>query len=171
MKKSVLVRAPLVTMSGYGVHSRQICKWALGRSDFKVSTQILPWGMTPWNLNLEAENGLIGKAIERSINPENTKSDITVQVQLPDEWDPKLGKVNIGITAGVEADRCNPEWVDKCNQMTAVVVPSEFTKKVLLDTGNIRTPIHVIPETYHKSVENKDLQALDLDLSTIEVSS
>jgi glycosyltransferase involved in cell wall biosynthesis len=45
-------------------------------------------------------------------------------------------------------------------------VPSEHTKKVLKDTGDIRVPIYVIPETYHKSVENDDLLPLDLNLST-----
>ncbi len=167
MKKNILIRAPLVTMSGYGVHSRQICKWALGRSDFNVQTQILPWGMTPWVLNHDAEDGLIGNIIERSVNPsESSKSDITFQVQLPNEWDPSLGKINVGISAVVEADRCNPEWISSCNNMTAVVVPSEHTKKVLKDTGDVRVPIYVIPETYHKSVGDDDLPPLDLNLST-----
>jgi len=50
--------------------------------------------------------------------------------------------------------------------MTAVVVPSRHTKKVLEDTGSVTVPIHVIPETYHKSVTNDDLSPLDIDLST-----
>ena len=53
--------------------------------------------------------------------------DLTVQVQLPDEWKPELGRKNIGISAFVETDKCNPKWVKKCNEMDHVIVPSTFT--------------------------------------------
>jgi len=127
--KNVLLRAPLLTNSGYGVHSRQIFEWLMTRKDFNVTTQALKWGLTPWLVNPNDENGLVKKIMERAKNIEGQKFDLTFQVQLPDEWDESLGKVNIGVTALVETDKCNPAWFDKIKKMDHVVVPSKFTKK------------------------------------------
>ncbi len=33
-RKNVVIRAPLLSQSGYGVHSRQIAKYLLNRKDF-----------------------------------------------------------------------------------------------------------------------------------------
>ena len=56
-RKNVVIRAPLLSQSGYGVHSRQIAKYLLNREDFATTTQIVNWGNTPWILNHDAENG------------------------------------------------------------------------------------------------------------------
>ena len=84
------MRAPVLTVSGYGVHSRQICEWLLSREDFDVTVQALKWGETSWMVNSDLESGLIGKIMEKS-SPVEGVYDITFQVQLPDEWDPSLG--------------------------------------------------------------------------------
>ena len=44
--KKVLLRAPLLTNSGYGVHSRQIFEWLETRKDLQVTSQCLQWGQT-----------------------------------------------------------------------------------------------------------------------------
>ena len=41
---------------------------------------------------------------------------ICIQLQLQDEWNPDLGKKNIGISAVVETDKCNPTWVTAWNK-------------------------------------------------------
>ena len=117
---SVIVRGPLLSHSGYGVHSRQIFRWLLNRG-FDVRCQVTPWGMTSWYLGRERLNGLIGKIMDRS-SPPPAQADFSFQIQLPDEWDPSLAKKNIGISAVVETDRCNPDWVLACNKMSAVIV-------------------------------------------------
>ena len=38
---NVLLRAPLLTNSGYGVHSRQIFDWLSSRSDVNLVTECL----------------------------------------------------------------------------------------------------------------------------------
>ena len=47
----------------------------------------------------------------------DSKFDVTFQVQLPDEWNTSLGKKNIGITAAVETDVCNPKWLENCKSI------------------------------------------------------
>jgi len=146
----VLLRGPFLTNSGYGVHSRQVARWALSKPDWDVRVQTLNWGITPWIIDKNDENGLIGEIMNRTVSIEGEPQfDLSIQVQLPNEWDPRLAKKNIGITAGVETDRCNPLWIDACNRMTAVVVPSNHTKNTILNSGMMRVPIHVIPESFY----------------------
>jgi len=166
-KKQVVLRAPLLSYSGYGTHSRQIFKWLLSREDVNISTNIMPWGITPWMINPEFENGMIEQIMVRSSQvPSDKRYDISIQVQLPNEWDPNLAHYNIGVSAVVETDICNPTWIDCCNRMSAVVVPSEHTKQVLTNSGTLSVPIFVIPESYYDEIANPDLPVSTLDFNT-----
>jgi glycosyltransferase involved in cell wall biosynthesis len=163
--KRVLIRAPLLTVSGYGVHSRQIFKWLMGRSDFDVTVQVLKWGNTSWLVNPELEDGLIGKIMSKS-SPPSGVYDMSFQVQLPDEWDVSLAKFNVGITAAVETDKCNSEWADSVNKMDLVIVPSTHVKKTLEQSGDITTKIIVIHESFYDEIITEDKDHLGLELST-----
>ena len=167
LKKRVLIRAPLFTVSGYGVHARQIFEWAISRSDFDVYVQPLQWGVTPWLINPDDKDGLVGEIMKRIADPSNNqKFDITFQVQLPNEWDPNLGSFNVGITAAVETDICNKSWIHACNKMDAIIVPSTHTKKVLTDSGvTLEKPIFVVPESYHSSIDKNEC-SIDIELKT-----
>lgn len=152
--KTVLVRGPLLSDSGYGVHSRQVFQFCESQKDWKVYTQILPWGITPWNVDRESENGLMGRIMHAS-QPLPGKVDITFQVQLPHEWDVSLGNFNVGVTAGVETDRCSEDWARVHREkMNVVIVPSEFSKSAFLVSGtkNEKTPIRVVPEAYFPEI-------------------
>jgi len=166
MKKNVIIRGPLLSISGYGTHSRQIFNW-LESLDANISAHITPWGATPWYINSEKLNGLIGRIMVSSNLDSQLKADASFQIQLPNEWDPDLAKYNVGITAAVETDKCNPDWVAACNKMDKVVVPSLHTKKVLEASGDIKVEIIVIPESFYECMEDSSNEIkLDLDLKT-----
>ena len=131
MNKSVIVRGPLLTKSGYGTHSRQIFDF-LDKNYNELYVQTLPWGITSWNLN--TNNKQINSII-RKTQPVSKKANISVQIQLPNEWDTSIAHYNIGVTAAVEADRMNPKWVECCEKMNALIVPSNFTKQILINSG------------------------------------
>lgn len=147
MKKTVVLRGPSLTNSGYGVHCRQVARWLLKRDDVDVRFHVMPWGDTPWIINPDFHDGLIGEIMNRSVD-DKFKCDVSFQLQLPNEWNPELGKYNVGLTAGVEADRCNPRWLGCLNAMNKVIVPSNHVRKCFLNTGTINTPITVIPESF-----------------------
>lgn len=155
MTKNIVLRGPNLIQAGYGCHARQVAKFLLNLeekgSDVKVSFQNLPWGICPSHVNPDAENGLIGKILQRPMQP-NTEFDVSIQLQLPNEWDPFIAKYNIGITAAVETTKCNPTWIDAVNRMDLVIVPSEFTKKVLQDSGTVTTRIEVVPESWFEEI-------------------
>lgn len=167
LKKRVLLRGPVLTQSGYGVHCRQVAKWLLDRPDLDVEFQALPWGDTPWLINSDLDNGFIGRVMQRTVDPSGRHYDATVQLQLPNEWDSKLSSVNIGVTAGVETDKCNPEWVDSCNKMNLVIVPSNHTKTCIENSGNVKTPIVVVPEAYSEAIE----KVSETDVDNLEFST
>src|SRR5574343_775508 len=127
-KKSIIARGPWLTHSGYGVHGRQIAKWLIQREDLDVKFIVTRWGITPWIVDIGEKNSLIEQILTRIIDPKSSlESDVSIQLQLPNEWDPKLSKngINIGITALSEADKCPPSWVSNCNSMNSVIVPSQ----------------------------------------------
>ena len=160
----VVVRAPLLSVSGYGQHSRQVFEAVKKIPSADVFTQIVQWGNTSWFIDAEAEDGLIGDIMKRS-SDEQSGFDISFQIQLPDEWSPTLAKINVGITAAVETDVCNPVWVEKCNGMSAIIVPSLFTKGVLEKKGKINVPVYVVPEWYIPEIESSNIN-LDLPVRT-----
>ncbi len=163
--KRVLVRGPLLSESGYGNHARQIFRWLVkNHPDLNIVTQILPWGTTSWHINPDSEQGLIREIMKRTGNAEQ-KSDVSFQIQLPNEWDPKLANFNVGITAVVESDLCNPAWITACNSMDAIIVPSQFCKKTLVNTGNIKPPIYVIAESFIPEILDKD-KGFEIDFET-----
>lgn len=159
--KSVVIRGPLLSISGYGVHARQVYRW-LKTQDVEVTAQITPWGNTTFMINPEADETV--KSIMTDSNSAKKEFDISLQIQLPDEWDPKIAKTNVGITAAVETDRCNPSWITCCNSMDRVIVPSRFTEGVLKGTGSVIKPLTVVSEAYDNEILGSG--HLDLDLST-----
>ena len=161
--KRVLVRGPLLSISGYGTHTRQVFRWLESKPNVQVSAQILPWGRTPWLINPELEDGLVGKIMEASA-PSQPPFDASFQIQLPNEWDPSLARYNVGISAFVETDKCNPAWIDACNRMQHVVVPSSFIKTTISNTGSVIPSVSVIPESYYDCLSQK-APSVDMDLN------
>jgi glycosyltransferase involved in cell wall biosynthesis len=163
-KKSVILRAPTLTQSGYGVHARQVARWLFALADanpgkIEVVTEPLPWGRTPWILNPEEQDGLIGRILQSA--RQLPHYDVSIQLQLPNEWNPLLADYNVGMTAGVEADRCNPAWVEAINKMDLVIVPSEFVKQAFLNSGEITTEIKIIPESFIDACVDDSVQPLE----------
>jgi len=164
--KSVVIRAPLLSVSGYGEHSRQVYKYLCTKKNIILKTQVVQWGNTSWNIDKNACNGLIAKIMEESAS-EDKRYDVSVQIQLPDEWSNSLAVFNIGITAGVETTICNPKWIEAINKMNLVIVPSTHVKTTFEKSGNITTPIVVIGEWYQEELDKDPLQhILDLEFDT-----
>ena len=115
-------------------------------------------------INPSMEGGLIGEIMKRTGAIEGN-FDVSLQLQLPNEWDPSAAKVNIGMSAFVEADRCNPDWIASCNNMSHIVVPSRFVAETVRNTGTVNVPVSVVPESFPDAViENSE--AIDLELDT-----
>ena len=135
MSKPVcLVTAPVATRSGYGAHSRDICRALIKLDRYDVKIWPVRWGSTPMNaLHHDDENDKM--IIDRLLSsPELPKQpEIHVHIVIPTEFTP-LAKYNIGITAGLETTACPPEWIQGVNKMNLNIVPSNFVKTTLTNT-------------------------------------
>jgi hypothetical protein len=95
----------------------------------KYDIKIIPlrWGNTPQN-NVDGESDFGRWMLERVITEVSYKPDVFIQVSVANEFTAK-GGYNIGITAGVETTICPKDFIDGCNNMDLIIVPSNFTRQ------------------------------------------
>jgi glycosyltransferase involved in cell wall biosynthesis len=130
-KPICLVTAPVATRSGYGAHSRDICRALIKLDRYDVKIWSVRWGNTPMNaLNLDDPNDTM--IIDRLLSEPNlpTQPELHIHIVIPTEFQP-FAKYNIGITAGLESTVCPPEWIQGLNKMNMNIVPSHFVKDTL----------------------------------------
>jgi glycosyltransferase involved in cell wall biosynthesis len=160
---------PVTTVSGYGSHARDLVLSLIDMDMFDVKIFPINWGETPMNA-LDESNKDHAKILERLVHtPITSPPDIWVQCTIPSEFNP-IGRYNIGITAGIETDICSPEWIDGCNRMNLVLVPSKHAKDVFLNTNyekkdrqtnavmdilKINVPIEILHEGVRTDIYNK----------------
>ena len=127
MKKLMLICAPVSSRSGYGDHARDLVRAFLKLDKFNVKILDVNWGTTPRNaLDKELDKNIID-----CILPEpkmDTQPDVYVDIRIPNEFQ-TWGKYNIGITAGIETTAVSNNWIENCNKMDLVIVPSEHSKE------------------------------------------
>ena len=131
-KPIILFRGPVKTRSGYGAHSRDLL-WALKEIDlFDIKIDSCLWGSTPLTA-LEDGNEFHEWIEENTVTQFNGLPEIYIQVTVPNEFK-RLGKFNIGVTAGIETTVAPKDWIDGCNVMDMIITTSNFSKEVLLST-------------------------------------
>jgi glycosyltransferase involved in cell wall biosynthesis len=132
MKPTLVFQAPVATRSGYGDHARDLLHSLYKLDKFEIKVISTRWGSTPMDaLNYDKQ---FHKWVVDSIIPGiEQKPDIYIQVTVPNEFQP-LGHYNIGITAAIETTHCPLDWVHGCNRMDLIIVPSEHSKKSLVDS-------------------------------------
>jgi len=131
MNKPVFViSCPIDTYSGYGARSRDIVKAIVELEKYDV--KILPqrWGNCPFGfIQNNSEWGFLESLMLKS--PQLPQQpEIWAQITVPNEFQ-KLGKYNIGITAGIESTIAPAEWVEGCNRMDLILGSSKHTIDVL----------------------------------------
>jgi glycosyltransferase involved in cell wall biosynthesis len=133
MSKFVVVSCPIASRSGYGDHSRDIVRGLIEKYpewDIKVIPQ--RWGATPLNaLTQGIDDDLISRLWVQPQLPQ--QPDIWMQITVPNEFQ-AVGKFNIGVTAGIETTAADGAFVEGVNRMDLTLVPSKFTKDVLLNS-------------------------------------
>ena len=132
MSKPVcLVTAPIATRSGYGAHSRDICRALIKLDRYDVKIWNVRWGNTSMNA-LVGDDPNDKILIDRMLNEPklSTQPEIHIHIVIPNEFE-TFGKYNIGITAGLEKTACPHEWIEGMNRMNMNIVPSTFVRDVM----------------------------------------
>jgi hypothetical protein len=132
-KPYIVVSCPIDTYSGYGSRARDVVR-ALMRSD-KYDVKIISqrWGNTPYGF-LDENNPEEKKMKDAIIPPQlQRQPDVWIQISVPDEFQ-KLGKFNIGITAGIETDLCDVRFIQGANNMDLILGSSNHSLFALKNT-------------------------------------
>lgn len=147
MKQYCVISAPPDTYSGYGARSRDFIKalYELKKDEWDI--QIMPqrWGSTSWGF-LEDYKEEWGWMIPLLLKePLTRQPDYWFQITIPNEFQ-HVGKVSIGVTAGIETTVCDASWLEGCNRMDLTLVSSQHAKSVLQATtyGKQENPNEVL---------------------------
>ena len=134
-KPLVVVQGPVATRSGYGDHSRDLVRSLISLDKYDIRIVSMRWGNTPMN-GLNPNNESDKQIIDRIGLPVDRTPDVFMQITVPNEFERK-GTYNIGISAGIETTVCPIDWIHGCNKMDLIIVPSEFSKDVLVKTSYV----------------------------------
>ena len=174
-KPLLLFQGPVATRSGYGDHARDLLKSIFQMDKFDVKIVPTRWGNTPQN-QIDPSTEFGQQILSNIATQLDRQPDVFVQVSVANEFK-KVGKYNIGVTAGVETTLAPKEFIDGCNLMDLVLVPSEFTKKVLETTTfteidkqtqqkvrdiKVTTPIEVVFEGVDLDIFEKSTNTTDI---------
>ena len=148
-KTTVLISAPVDTYSGYGARSRDFIRAVIdAKPDWDVQLLAQRWGSTRWGYL--KEHGMLD-LMDKIVPQVSQQPDICIQISVPNEFK-KVGKYNIGVTAGMETTLCDPSWVKGANNVDLLLVSSEHSKETFLrsnfdvkdnKTGHVREKIQL----------------------------
>jgi hypothetical protein len=136
LRKKVLVRAPVLTRSGYGEHGRFVIRALRSKPElFEVYVIPVNWGETGWLTENNEERIWLDERIKQTTiyGEQGGQFDISIQVTIPNEWE-SLAPFNIGVTAGIESTKVAPVWLEKANRMDKIITISEHSKNSFLGT-------------------------------------
>ena len=127
------ISCPIDTYSGYGARSRDLVKAIieLNKYDVKILPQL--WGNTPWGF---IQNNPEWEFLNNHIwpHPQLPKQpEIWMQITVPNEFQ-RIGKYNIGVTAGIETTLSPGDFIEGCNRMDLTLTSSEHSKSTFINT-------------------------------------
>ena len=129
-KPVLLFQAPVGTRSGYGERSRDLVRAIIALDKYDVKIVSTRWGATPMNALTNNDMDIVSRIVQQQLP---AQPEIYMQVTVPNEFQ-RVGKFNIGVTAGIETNLCDVTWLEGCNRMDLNLVSSEHAKKVFEGT-------------------------------------
>ena len=179
MRKKIIVKAPVLSQSGYGEQSRFALRALRSREDiYDIYIMPLRWGQTGWIWEENEFRRWLDDRIQvtqEMISSKRLQADISLQITIPDEFE-KMAPINIGYTAGIETTNVAPQWLVKGNDMDKILVVSNHSRNTYRNTTakatnnatgeefdyGLQTPIEVVWENT-PTEEPEELQQLKLD--------
>lgn len=129
-KPTLVFQAPVATRSGYGERSRDLVRALIALDKYDIKIISTRWGSTPMNVLTENDGDIVSRILTE---PLTAQPDIFMQVTVPNEF-MRMGKFNIGVTAGIETNLCDHTWIEGCNRMDLILASSTHAKAVFEGT-------------------------------------
>ena len=156
MKKFMLITAPFTSRSGYGDHARDLFHSFYESDKFDIKLFDVRWGDCPRNA-LDPFNEKDKKIIDCILPTPNVdkQPDVYVDIRIPNEFQ-QWGKFNIGITAGIETNAVSQKWMEGCNKMDLIIVPSKHSKSGFIES--VYDKIQTLPDGKQQKIGEVKLE-------------
>lgn len=173
MKQTILITAPIFSISGYGKKSKDIVKSIIKNYENVYNVQIV---VNNWGSNPNKIDDTLTKFV---VNKVENSPHIYIHVGLPNEMK-RIGTLyNILFTSSIETNVMDVSWINGANVADLVIVPSQFAKDSLVNTtyenNNTKELIKFtqkceilfegVDTNLFKSMKSSEI--IDLDLSQI----
>ena len=135
-KQLCVISCPIDVYSGYSANSRNFVKNFIklkgNEWDIKIISQ--PWGSCPFGFIEENPEWQFLNEYILPPNPQLPKQpDVWIQISIPSEFQP-MGKISIGVTAGIESTISPGDWIEGINRMDLTLVSSKHSKDTFLNS-------------------------------------
>ena len=137
MRKTIVVKGPALSRSGYGEQTRYALRSLRSREDlFDIYLINIPWGQTGQIEENNEERRWFEHLIHKTIEfyGQGKQCMCSLQVTIPNEWE-TMTPINIGYTAGIETNKVSPEWIEASKKMDNIMVISNHSKQVYENTS------------------------------------
>lgn len=126
----IAVSCPIDTYSGYGARARDLVKALITNKDHQVQILSQRWGNTRFGYLKDHNEDELASLIVPNLSE---TPDVWIQITVPNEFQ-KVGKYNIGITAGMETTLVHETWIQGVNRMDLVLTSSRHGKNTFTNT-------------------------------------
>lgn len=135
------------SISGYSQHCREVML-ALIEAGHNLTLRLV-------QQDKERDLDFVGSRELRKCIDKNIHTDVSLQIVIPEAFNPSLCKYNIGLFF-FEADKLSQKWVDLCNKMSAIIAPSEFCRDIYIGSG-VTVPV-LLAHGYHVKPEQPKIK-------------
>lgn len=149
---------PLLDSSGYGELSRLIIS---GLHDANTEIAVKPIMLESANSKI-SDFGHIGELCSKLLKTKAHNSGVNIICTIPRLFSgfKKIGMFNVGITM-FEGSKLPSGWVQHCNEMDMIIVPSQWNKDIFINSGvtcsiTVWKPGINIPTQIEKNTHSED---------------
>ena len=134
-KPLCLISGPVFNRSGYGDWATAVAKSIIRYGKFDVKIAPARWGNCQTKRFLEELTDPEDKMLASCFLNDNLNKqpDLFIQLTIPEEFQ-RIGKYNIGMTAGIETTIPPGSWIEGVNRMDLTIGLSNHVKKTFIET-------------------------------------
>lgn len=134
-KPFCLISGPVFNRSGYGDWATAVAKSIIRYDKYDVKVAPQKWGNCQSKRYIEdisdpEDKMLASKLLQGQLQKQ---PDLFIQLSIPNEFQ-KVGKYNIGMTAGIETTVASGEFLEGINRVDLTIALSNHAKNVFLNT-------------------------------------
>lgn len=126
----IAISCPLDTYSGYGARARDFIKALMSNKDHQIQILSQRWGNTRFGYLQDHQEDELASLVVPNLSE---TPDVWIQMTVPNEFQ-RVGKFNIGVTAGMETTLVHNSWIEGVNRMDLTLVSTRHGKNSFVNS-------------------------------------